>query len=316
MKTRKTLLFALSGVLVLCAALYFGLRWWNSRADAAQAESQTYVAQLSDLTGLAFQRGNTTLEFSRGGDGVWYAASDPDFPVKQNLLSTLETTLSKLVPVKTISDPEADNSYGLDAPSLKLTAESSSGAVFSLDVGSEVGGNYYARVEGEKTVYTISSSLMDQTDYSLTGMIELDAIPPVTESRLLSLTISSGGKTSVFTKETVTTGEGDTAVKSYVWSRDGAALSKDDALLASALSALPGLSFTSCSAWRPDAAILGACGMNSPASITAAYEGGSYTLLLGGTDANGYYYAKLDGSNQLNLMYADAPTALLALLAG
>lgn len=35
---------------------------------------------------------------------------------------------------------------------------------------------------------------------------------------------------------------------------------------------------------------------------------------MGGTDENGYYYAQLEGSQQLNLMYATTPDNLLKLL--
>ena len=81
------------------------------------------------------------------------------------------------------------------------------------------------------------------------------------------------------------------------------------------MDALAGLSFTSCAYWKPSEDTLTACGLDDTAArITITYEGGSVTLLLGGTDENGYYYAQLEGSQQVNLMYAATPDSLLGLL--
>ena len=102
---------------------------------------------------------------------------------------------------------------------------------------------------------------------------------------------------------------------SYVWSRDGEALYSEDSNLEDGVDALAGLAFTSCAYWKPSDDTVTACGLDDTATkITITYEGGSVTLLLGGTDENGYYYAQLEGSQQLNLMYATTPDNLLKLL--
>ena len=62
-------------------------------------------------------------------------------------------------------------------------------------MGSEVDGNYYARPAGDTQVYTISATLMNQTEYGLMEMIDLDTIPTVTESSVESVEITSGGVT-------------------------------------------------------------------------------------------------------------------------
>lgn len=316
MNKATKLMYVLVGVLVVCMAAYLGLRWWNGTAEDRAMDDKTYLAQLEDITSLTWQRSGETLSFEKDEEGVWRDASDADFPLDQSYLTALETTLSQLSAVKVISDPEEDASYGLDAPELTLTASTSVGETWEVTVGSEVDGNYYARPAGDSQVYTIAAALMNQTEYGLMEMIDLDTIPTVTESSVESVEITAGGVTTLFTKETVTSTDGEgNETTTYAWSRNGEALYSEDGNLADGVDALAGLSFTSCAYWKPSGDTLTACGLDDTATrITITYEGGSYVLLLGGTDENGYYYAQLEGSQQVNLMYAATPDSLLGLL--
>lgn len=310
MNKATKLMYVLVGVLVVCMAAYLGLRWWNDTAEDRVVDDKTYLAQLEDITALTWQRSGETLSFEKDEDGVWHDVSDADFPLDQSYLTALETTLSQLSAVKIIPDPEEDSSYGLDAPDLTLTATAADGESLEITVGSEVDGNYYARPAGDSQVYTIAAALMNQTEYGLMEMIDLDTIPTVTESSVESVEIVSGGVTTLLTKETVTgTDEEGNETTSYVWSRDGEALYSEDSNLEDGVDALAGLAFTSCAYWKPSDDTVTACGLDDTATkITITYEGGSVTLLLGGTDENGYYYAQLEGSQQLNLMYATTRT--------
>ena len=316
MNKATKLMSVLVGVLVVCMAAYLGLRWWNGTAEDRAVDDKTYLAQLEDITSLTWQRSGETLSFEKDEEGVWRDASDADFPLDQSYLTALETTLSQLSAVKVISDPEEDASYGLAAPELTLTASTSVGETWEVTVGSEVDGNYYARPAGDSQVYTIAAALMNQTEYGLMEMIDLDTIPTVTESSVESVEITAGGVTTLFTKETVTSTDGEgNETTTYAWSRNGEALYSEDGNLADGVDALAGLSFTSCAYWKPSGDTLTACGLDDTATrITITYEGGSYVLLLGGTDENGYYYAQLEGSQQVNLMYAATPDSLLGLL--
>ena len=313
MKRANRQLCVLAVVLAICGAAYLGVRWWNE--TRAETDDAVCVLEWTDLSGLAFEREGTALSFAKGGDGLWYSADEPDFPLEQSCLTDLEETLSALKAVTVFRDPEEDASYGLDAPVLRVAAELSDGTTGVLLVGSAVNGGYYARLEDGDTVYTISSALMDGTDMGLMEMIALEEFPVVTEANAVSITLSLDGETLTFTQETVA--GGDAAADACAWSLDGEALPEDDEALAAALSALPGLSFTSCHAWRPDLALQTDCGLERPARVTVTYlQGGSeeqYTLLLGGTDGAGNYYAQIKGSEQLNILRASAAQALLGL---
>ena len=302
----------LAAVLVLCAAAYLGARAWN--VGRAETDDAVYAARWTDLSVLTIERGETALSFERGEDGVWYSLDEPDFPLEQSRLTQLEETLGALEASKVIPDPEEDASYGLDTPVRRIIVQCAGGASGVLLVGDAVNGSYYARLEGETTVYTISSALVSQTDQDLLEMISLDTLPTVTEANAQSVSLTLNAAQYAFTKETVsgTEGEGD----ADTWSLNGAALSEEDEALAGGLDALAGLSFRSCYAWRPDGETLSTCGMDAPARLTVTWQSEElerYTLLLGGTDENGNRYAMLEGSEQLNLLSASASQALLGL---
>ena len=318
-KKYGTQLFLLTMVLALCAGAYLGLRWWNAGAEDRAAAQADYLARLEDLSALSFQRGETSLSFTRDGEGTWTYDGDSDFPVDQSRLTQLEETLSALAAIRVIDDPEADSSYGLDAPELTLTATDGGGETVTLLVGSQVDGNYYARLEGDALIYTISSSLMDQTEGALLDFIALEDIPWVTEEQVQSVVLTIDGVESTYTKEAVTqetTDEetGETAeTTTYVWSRDGEALNGEDTVLQDGVDALSLLAFRSCAAWKPDEAALAALGLDDPDRITVTYDDGSYTLLLGDTDESGNYYGQLEGSYQVGILSPGYVEDLLAL---
>lgn len=311
---------ALLVLLVLCAGGYAALRWWNGAQAAQAADTADYVLKLENISALSWTRNGTTLSFTKGADSTWTSGDTPDLPLEQSPFTALADTLSALAADKVISDPEGDASYGLDAPALRVEAAYDGGTA-ALLVGAAVNGSYYAKVEGAPTVYTIPDSLMTGTDYALLDLVALDTIPTFTESTVESVALSVGGNTWLLTREERTAepeesaapdtaGEPETVT---VWSLNGAELPEEDGARRSAVSALPGLSFTACHAYAPDAAALAACGLANPARLTVTYSGGSYTLLIGGTDASGSYYAMLEGSQQLNLITAAAGSALLGL---
>ena len=73
-KKYGTQLFLLTMVLALCAGAYLGLRWWNAGAEDRAAAQADYLARLEDLSALSFQRGETSLSFTRDGELI---AVDP-----------------------------------------------------------------------------------------------------------------------------------------------------------------------------------------------------------------------------------------------
>lgn len=188
-KQSKTLI-ALAAVVVVCAAGYVGLRTWNQ--SQSEVDETVYVTQLSDPTALTFTNQYGTHSFTKGEEG-WTRDDDSDFPTDQDALDDLAGQAGTLAAVRTISDPEDLTSYGLDAPTMEVNLTDEDGTQVKLLIGSTAdSGDYYAKVDGSDTVYTIASTLPTALDIQVDELIALAEFPSISEDNIQSVTWTSG----------------------------------------------------------------------------------------------------------------------------
>lgn len=347
-KKQKSGLLVLLLVLVLCVAGYLGIQAYNKQVQAQKdtdAEaSKVYLSSLGDITKLSFTNGNGEFSFQLQ-DGVWKYLPDPDFPLNQDKLTTLVSSLKSLTAVRSFEPGDSLSSYGLDAPTVTLTASDSDGNSLTLLFGGASDSNYYAMQQGEKLIYTVAGTFVTGLDYKLNDLVSLEAFPSLTEKSLNSITITLNGKILTLTKETETTeasGSSDASAQasaqpepttSYVWyavSSDGTrtplnsftpASGKSAADVMDALKdALSYLSFQSCENYKADDKELPGYGLTSPSlQVNVSYTltdgdgsttDGSYLLTIGSQNQDGSaYYALKDNSSAVNLLKADTVSA-------
>jgi len=171
MRGQQRLLVVLAAVCVLCVGIYFLLRTQNERA-AEQAESNITIAALPDVQTLSFTNQYGTFSFTRT-DGGWSYDGDPDFKPDNASLDMLAEYLADLRAIRALEEPDELSGYGLDNPAMRLTATAGQDT-FTLLIGSAAGGNYYAKLEGIQTVYTISPDLPRAVNVPLS---DLEAVP-------------------------------------------------------------------------------------------------------------------------------------------
>lgn len=326
MKKQKTLLIVLLAVLAVFAGVYFGLRAWNGGADDREDQGKTRVAALSDITAISFTNKYGSFAFSKA-EGVWRYDADTEFPLDGAYLDTLAQVLSDLTAVRVFPTPDALSGYGLEEPSCSVSAKTAGGEEAVILVGSAAGSDYYAKRQDGETVYTISSSLPDALNYRLNDLAVLESIPAAGEAALESIQVTQGAQSVKLTKKSETVesepsgGPSDTQAPQesarpetvYKWYLDGAELEKGSVLNA-ALSKLSSMAFTACHDYKPDADALALCGLDSPAAVVEVAGGeGAYTLEIGTTDADGNYYARLNGTGPVYLLDAGRAEALTAL---
>ena len=95
--------------------------------------------------------------FTRQED-TWY--NDTDF-LNQSAVSQIpDSLLANLRAIAKVENPAADSEYGLDAPSAVLTAYAGETQLVCIELGNKVPTKncYYARFDGEKTVYTVAEN--------------------------------------------------------------------------------------------------------------------------------------------------------------
>ena len=333
-KNAKTLIILLA-VLVVVIGAYVTVSLVNANKasdDAAGTEAtQIYPADWDKPTQISYVADNAAMSFTLA-DSTWIYDGDPSFPLKQSILTGLVSKLSGLTAVREFEAPDALSDYGLDAPAYTVTTDDGGNHTLTLLIGNTTGDNYYAMKSDGSTIYTIDSSLVGALQTDILKMITLDTIPSLTETTIDKLTLTADGQTLTLDKykardESITwfivEGETYTVADEYVLS-DGT--NGAPVYISDVLSALKALSFSSCAAFNPDSSALTDQGLTPPVlTLTADYTttdsnqketSGSVTLEIGRSlDDGSGYYARLAGSDQVNVLPGDNITPLLDALA-
>lgn len=309
-KQSKTLI-ALAAVVVVCAAGYVGLRTWNQ--SQSEVDETVYVTQLSDPTALTFTNQYGTYSFTKGEEG-WTRDDDSDFPTDQDTLDDLAGQAGTLAAVRTISDPEDLTSYGLDAPTMEVNLTDEDGTQVKLLIGSTAdSGDYYAKVDGSDTVYTIASTLPTALDIQVDELIALAEFPSISEDNIQSVTWTSGESTVTLVQEQTesestedSSSDADSSSDSSeeetttIWKVEGQTVSEDNTTFISLMAQLSELAFSDCYDYHGEAQTRTDCGLDTPVGVlTVVYTDGdeekTMTLTLGALAEGGdSYYAMLD----------------------
>lgn len=311
-KQSKTLI-ALAAVVVVCAAGYVGLRSWNQ--SQSEVDETVYLTQLSAPTALSVTNQYGGFSFTKGEEG-WTRDDDSDFPADQDALDTLASQAGTLAAVRTITDPEDLSSYGLDDPSMEVSLTDEDGTQVQLLIGIPMAsGDYYAKVEGSDTVYTIASTLPEALDIQVDELIALAQFPTLGEDNIQSVAWTSGESTVTLVKEetqsqtdedssadTSSDTSSDSSQEETIttWTVEGQTVSQDNTTFISLMAQLSELAFSDCYDYHKEAQTRTDCGLDTPVGVlTVVYTDGdeekTMTLTLGALAEGGdSYYALLD----------------------
>ena len=188
-KKNKGILILLA-VLILLVAVYFGLRTWNAQQEEKAQEEQeaatVHVTDTSaeDIVSLKFNVGNGDLEFSKEDD-QWYYTPDKDFPLQQSYPEDMAETVGSITAGRELTDGDSIDAYGLDEPAYTIEYTDADGNTAELLFGDMTGDDYYVMLNGNDTVYTVNSSVIDPFNYTLDDMARLDDYPSIGSGNLV-----------------------------------------------------------------------------------------------------------------------------------
>lgn len=310
---QKKLLFLLVGALVLLLALYFaatGIRASRERADAQRREESLSIFRLDGLRRVGYDTGEISLSFTKE-ESLWRCDAQPDWPLRQNDLATLENTLCNLRAERVIETPASLQAYRLDTPDCEITMTDLSGASHRLLLSLADNGSWYLAVEGDARVYLVSDGLREAADASLLELVDYETAPPLSSGDISLILLRYAGGEYRFTHAAPSETQAD-AQRLWTAERDGAPYAADSVNIDSAVYNLLHIQPVSCAAYDPTPEALAAYGFDDPlASIEVSYTGETgeparYTLLIGraqGEDAASYP-VMLEGGRAVTL--ADA----------
>ena len=204
-KKNKGILILLA-VLILLVAVYFGLRTWNAQQEEKAQEEQeaatVHVTDTSaeDIVSLKFNVGNGDLEFSKEDD-QWYYTPDKDFPLQQSYPEDMAETVGSITADRELTDGDSVDAYGLDEPAYTIEYTDADGNTAELLFGDMTGDDYYVMLNGNDTVYTVNSSVIDPFNYTLDDMARLDDYPSIGSGNLVKEVITQNGETTTYDSE-------------------------------------------------------------------------------------------------------------------
>ena len=204
-KKNKGILILLA-VLILLVAVYFGLRTWNAQQEEKAQEEQeaatVHVTDTSaeDIVSLKFNVGNGDLEFGKEDD-QWYYTPDKDFPLQQSYPEDMAETVGSITAGRELTDGDSIDAYGLDEPAYTIEYTDADGNTAELLFGDMTGDDYYVMLNGNDTVYTVNSSVIDPFNYTLDDMAQLDDYPSIGSGNLVKEVITQNGETTTYDSE-------------------------------------------------------------------------------------------------------------------
>lgn len=181
MQAKKRTLWILGGLLIAAAAALALVTILNQAAE--ESDSAAAVISLSDFSASEVQ----AITYTREGqqlrlalqDDTWTLADDPDYHVNQTTVESMVTALCPMQAVRSIEAAGSASEYGLDDPSLTVTAELTDGSskTFYFGDSNSVTGDVYLQVEGDSTIYAAASSKVSCFAYDKAGLYDTGYSP-------------------------------------------------------------------------------------------------------------------------------------------
>lgn len=203
MKGKKPMII-LAGVLVVLAVVYFALTAWNDKQEEKQAQetedAKIYLNDEEELTAFSYTDSENEMHFVK--DEEWYLTEEPDVALEQSSVETIAAAIANCEATRKLEEPDDLSEYGFDEPSYQISYENAAGEEVTIRIGAASGEDYYANMEGEETVYTISTTLIESLLFDISEFAKLDSVPSIGSENLQSVEVIQGDETTVYEEET------------------------------------------------------------------------------------------------------------------
>lgn len=204
MDRRKRTIIALGATCLILLGGYFGILRWNEsqevKATNTEEAEKIYITDYNGLTELAFNVGSGDMHFVKTEE-EWQVADYSKFPLHQEYVERMEQDLIHLQAERELKEADSLADYGLEEPVYTITMKSSEGEEYSLYIGNTTGESYYAALDDKAVVYTISSVLLSDLQYSLEELAQLDTVPAIGSGNLVKVIIENSKETTTYESE-------------------------------------------------------------------------------------------------------------------
>jgi len=162
MKKQKKQLIGLLIVLVLVLGAFLASRYLIVDKDAVtveQVSTEVFHIEKDLLKEVKYTVFGTTIDLVKDGD-IWKKSDDMSAELDQDKVANVIGFASYLNSKSEIENPASLEEYGLDNPGFTVSIYTEDGTEKCFYIGDQyvMGDEYFAKVEGDNTVYTIADT--------------------------------------------------------------------------------------------------------------------------------------------------------------
>lgn len=222
MKKKSVNLITAVGVLVVLSGAYVGVKAYVAKQDATESESaeeknpEIVSIASADVKSIKFVIDKKEVTFEKDGDS-WVKSDETDFPVDQDKIDTLVSSLNSITAERTLEDVEDASEYELDQPENTITVTTEDGETTVIRLGMEndsTSQEYIDLNKDSSTVYVVSNSTFSSFEGSLYDFAKSGTFPTVDSSTVSKISVDGKSSSYVVEKDENNfwniTGDGDT----------------------------------------------------------------------------------------------------------
>lgn len=207
MKKKSVNLITAVGVLVVLSGAYVGVKAYVAKQEAADTESaeeenpEIISIASADVKSIKFVIDKKEVTFEKEGDS-WVKSDETDFPVDQDKIDTLVSSLNSIKAERTLENVEDASEYELDQPENTITVTTEDGETTVIQLGMEndsTSQEYIDLNEDSSTVYVVSNSTFSSFKGTLYDFAKSGVFPTVDSSTVSKISVE--GKDSSYVVE-------------------------------------------------------------------------------------------------------------------
>ena len=272
MKKKSVNLITAVGVLVVLSGAYVGVKAYVAKQEAADAESaeeenpEIISIASADVKSIKFVIDKKEVTFEKDGDS-WVKSDETDFPVDQDKIDTLVSSLNSIKAERTLENVEDASEYELDQPENTITVTTEDGETTVIQLGMEndsTSQEYIDLNEDSSTVYVVSNSTFSSFKGTLYDFAKSGVFPTVDSSTVSKVSVEGKDSSYVVEKD-----------ENNFWNitDDGETEKADSAKATSLASALSSMAYASYVNYNCAEDELSQYGLDKPyAEITVDYQ--------------------------------------------
>ena len=222
MKKKSVNLITAVGVLVVLSGAYVGVKTYVAKQDAEEAEAteeenpEIISIASADVKSIKFVIDKKEVTFEKDGDS-WVKSDETAFPVDQDKIDTLVSSLSSIKAERTLENVEDASEYELDQPENTITVTTEDGETTVIQLGMEndsTSQEYIDLNKDSSTVYVVSNSTFSSFEGTLYDFAKSGVFPTVDSSTVSKISVDGKDSSYVVEKDENNfwniTGDGET----------------------------------------------------------------------------------------------------------